>query len=370
MNRSLRLALLVSLSCAPAWAQLQKTKFYLPEYLPERPAEFERAYDATVRLVISESSGLKSSCSSAFISQDGYILTNLHCIEPCLEQEGWFQDGRASLEEGAVYKIVRIRKDSRAPQSLFCEDVSFSVGDNRLIGAHVVLLGAGRSDGLDRKIDEAPASALKGLRANIAEDFALLKFDLPQASACLPVSPAAPAAGQALWIIGYPQETYRNDGYDSDGIRKLITLGIVRKSIREDPYLQSRMLDKGSWLRLSRIYSNPHLLMSGLDAVSGNSGGPLVDASGRLAGIHWGTIAYSRDTQVESTALGVRIEHIVASVQAALGKDKAAGIFSCPAQKTEQPGALRTNFSIQVPSSPPIISADAGAAFFDGMSSR
>lgn len=122
----------------------------------------------------------------------------------------------------------------------------------------------------------------------------------------------------------------RLDGCDSSGYKKHVSPGTVRASIRQDPYLRGLIRDEGRWSRLEYVYAGPDLLLSDIDLMDGSSGGPLVDSSGRLAGLTWGSIARSADEELHATAPGLRIETLRRETEAALGKDEARKVFSCP----------------------------------------
>lgn|GEM_PF-1371584 len=370
--RAIRSLVLAALASAPASAQLQKTKFYLPENLPKRPAEFERAYAATVDLEIPNEGRI---CSAAVVSDDGYLLTDLHCVLHCLEDKGWLKDGRATREKGEGYEIVRIREDFRAPKDMSCENLVWDEAGVRADNPRVVLLGKAKANFSEEKADILSESAVQAVRENM-KDFALLKFELPHPVACLPAAAASPAAGQAVWGIGFPSFTMRYDGYDSSGYKKHISPGIVRKSIREDPYLRGLILDPARWSVIDCIYADPDLLLSDIDLMEGNSGGPLVDASGRLAGLTWGSVAHDGKKELHATALGLRIEALRREIAAGLGEDKAREIFSCPENAASGSASLpagiqdRARRSLRLPPRLNRTVLDAPPVFFDGVSSR
>lgn len=347
-------------AAGPASAGFQKAKFYLPENVPTRPTAFERAYAGTVALEIADEGRI---CSAAAVSRDGYLLTNLHCVLHCLKDKGWLEDGRARVEEGEGYKLVRIAEGSRAPRGVVCENLAWAEGDVYAAGGRVVWLGRGKANFSEERIDELPSRVLEAIRGGM-DDFALLKYELPGPAACIPIAPAGPAPGTPLWGLGYPSWTTRYDGFDSTGYKKHITHGSVRRSIREDPYLRSLITDEERWSRLDRVYSSPDLVLSGLDSMPGSSGGPLLDASGRLAGLTWGVVAYSREKELSATALGLRIDSVVRELRAGLGEARVRKVFDCP----DAAGAA-SSISRPAPALPASLPESAGAfveSLFDG----
>lgn len=334
-RRVLRILTLALFAAVPASAGFQKASIYLPENLPAKPAGFERAYAAAIGLSIPNEGRI---CTGTPVSSDGYLLTNLHCVLHCLEDKGWFKDGRATLEQGENHKIVRIAEKARKPKDTVCENLVWDEGSVYAANGRVVLLGSAKTNFSEEKVGELPETVVEAVYANM-DDFALLKYELPAPAACIPAAPTSPAAGAEVWGIGYPNFTMRYDGFDSTGYKKHIAYGRVRGSIREDPYLQGLVAGDIPWRRLDRVYSQPDLLMSDLDTMGGNSGGPLLDASGRLVGLTWGIVASSSEKHLKATALGLRIEALRRDVSAGLGEARMKQVFSCAPEAAPQASA-------------------------------
>ncbi|MFA6031018.1 MAG: serine protease [Elusimicrobiota bacterium] len=337
----LRILALALLAAVPASAGFQKASIYLPENLPAKPTGFERAYGATIGLSIPNDGRI---CTGTPVSSDGYLLTNLHCVLHCLEDKGWFKDGRATLEQGENYKIVRIAATARKPKDTVCENLVWDEGDVYAANGRVVLLGSAKANFSEEKVGELPETVVEAVYANM-HDFALLKYELPAPAACIPAAPASPSAGAEVWGIGYPSFTMRYDGFDSSGYKKHIAYGRVRGAIREDPYLQGLVAGDIPWRRLDRVYSQPDLLMSDLDTMGGNSGGPLLDSSGRLVGLTWGIVASSSEKHLKATALGLRVEALRRDIGAALGEARVKQVFACP-QEAAAAAPARAAFSV------------------------
>jgi hypothetical protein len=221
------LSLLLLLAVAPAQA-----KFYTLENLPESPAAFRRAYDAAVRLDVLDGAG--DHCSAVVVSGDGYVLTNLHCVKQCLEEAG-FLEKSAEQFSGANYSILHIR-DQR-PADLVCPSLYWQDRDgNPHLNGRIEWLGRGNNTFLDPEVETISEPVFKKILEN-NDDFALLKFDLPEPAACVPLARGAAAPGDRVWNIGYPGFTMRYDGFDSTGYKKHISLGTVTGDVRSDSYL-------------------------------------------------------------------------------------------------------------------------------------
>jgi hypothetical protein len=321
-------AVLVFFLAFPARAQSVKAKFFVPGNLPSGSEALTRAYAAVAYLELSG-----GHCSATLVSSSGHVLTNLHCLLDCLEEKGWTSDGRVRVESGEGWRIWRIREDSRTPDDLVCGGLGLSDGGVRIRGARVLRLGPAFNEFEDVKAGGFPDFVFDKLRGSFG-DYALLKFEVSGPTACLPLAQEVPSKGEAVWAIGYPRATWRGDGHDSKGGgHKYISPGKVRSSVRQDPYLRENLEGEEVWRRLERIYSNPAVAMADGDSLPGCSGGPWVDSSGRLAALHFGSVAFSQTRELRANSVGLRAGFIFSEVSAALGADKAREIFSCPAPR-------------------------------------
>lgn len=321
MRRLLAFCACVALAAPSRAAQ----GFFAPGDLPRKPAGLDAAFAAVIRL---ERANLSDTCSAVAVSADGYLLTNIHCVEGCLEQAGWLEDGGAAVAAGEGYRVLSVARQP-PEEGLACPGYMWSTPSLYTGGARLVWLGRGKETFDEGKVDAMSGDAVSGLAEN-QDDAALLKFDVPSAVPCLRAALAAPGAGEPVWAIGYPLWTTRHDGHDSDGAGKYVSYGLVRGSLRDDPYLPSLIETPSAWARLESIYGKPQLLLSDLDIMPGNSGGAMIDADGRLAALSYGIVKNTQERYLGATALGLRLTTIRAEIEAALGKEKAAAVFSCP----------------------------------------
>jgi hypothetical protein len=322
-------------------------RFYTRENLPERPRDFERAYAAALRLEEMNSGG--DHCSAVSVSRDGYVLTNLHCLKNCLSDAG------KALEEitGEHYSIQKPRKQD--PKDVVCGNLAWDDSEgNAHVGGRVVWLGRGSQTFSDPDVETIPAAAFRDVVAH-HDDFAVLKFDLPGPTACVPASAAPPRAGSRVWNLGYPSFSSRGDGYDSSGYKKHISFGAVTTDIRTDAYLSGVIKTEEQWRRLESAYGQPHILLSIVDSMHGSSGSMIVDEEGELVAIHYSATSPSAErmrADLGANGLSVRVDHIRAELKAGLGEDAARRIFDCPATAKPPVKAPRPPVSLEILTDP------------------
>lgn len=317
-------------------------RFYTRENLPNKPRNFERAYDSALRL--GEMNGAGDHCSAVSVSRDGYVLTNLHCLKNCLEDAG---KGLVEITS-EHHSIQKVRKQN--PKGLVCANLAWEDRDGDAhVNGRVVWLGRGSQTFSDEAVESIPDAAFRDVVAH-HEDFAVLKFDLQRPAACVPSSASPPRAGGTVWNIGYPNFTMRYDGYDSSGYKKHVSFGPVTASVREDSYLSALIKTEAQWRRLEAAYGQPHVLLSGVDSMHGSSGSMIVDEEGELVAIHYSATSPSAKrmkADLGANGLAIRVDHVWADLRAGLGEAAARAVFDCPAAPAPPPHPL---INLDIPS--------------------
>jgi serine protease Do len=130
----------------------------------------------------------------------------------------------------------------------------------------------------DKELTRLPRVRARALYRSAEQDIAVLKLEkAPPALKPLPVLAASPGAGDKVYAIGSP-------GLGAEVLDLTISEGLVSSS--------SRKLKGGLYLQHSAAV-NP-----------GNSGGPLLDEHGRVAGL------VTLKARLEGVAFAVRVEEI------------------------------------------------------------
>ena len=338
-------------------------RFYTYENLPSKPLNFDRAYAAALRLEVVNGGG--DHCSATSVSSDGYILTNLHCVTDCLKENGFADKG---LEEITGDNYTLLKTKIQAPKGLTCANLAWDdAAGNPHMNGRIVWLGGGANTFVDEFVNKLPADVFNDILAH-QDDFAVMKFDLKEPVACVPVAAAAPQAGETAWNIGYPNFTMRYDGFDSTGYKKHISFGAVTGDIRTDAYLTTIITTEDQWKREEAAYDATRILRSITDSMHGNSGSMTINGSGELLAIHYSATSPSAlrmEKDLGANALGLRADVIRQELRSALGEAAAGRIFSCPSAAT----LIKVSDRVRVlPDSPILnnINSLSPAALFDG----
>lgn len=299
--------------------------FFSSQKLPENktPLNLEKTLAAVIPVnnVVGKGRG---NCSGSYISNDGYVVTALHCVSQCLSEQGLLINDKSYSPR---YEIQETQKPW--PSLVTCQ-FDFN---GTLKSAKVVLVGKGRAvfdeDQLGDYSDNERQSFLEQ-----SQDFAILKFE-DLSVPCLQRSPITPAAGVTLWQIGFPTKSKRSAESNSLGGIKEISVGSVYKKYLENLELRERLQ---SWPQSSRdflelYFSLPGILLTNVDSLPGSSGSGVVNASGQIVGIMTSVMLKNPrgqiDKYIEPLILNIGVEHIYSQVKSELGSVKAEEIFSC-----------------------------------------
>ncbi len=287
--------------------------FFRPEWLPVKPNNIERDAAASIEL--------GSRCSSVVLSPDGYVATNIHCVVDCLVPS-YDYDPQIDVKEFKIENLFSVTAiNEQVPKRLNCKDIitiRFSIFDLPVGTPRIVWLGRGQRTYHSELVTHLTPHEVELIRDH-TEDVAILKFDVLPGSPPLPCVPIGKTAqeGDLIWTIGYPVETHRGTGHDSNGRGQFASFGKVTDSIRSDPELNveaAALTDSAErkvfWDRNMSIWDQPHLLQSNVDAFHRNSGGMMVDAEGNLQAILFSITKATDYAYLGNTVIGIRADHV------------------------------------------------------------
>jgi Trypsin-like peptidase domain len=266
-----------------------------------------------------------SYCTAFPVTADGYLLTALHCLRDCLVSQDLAE--QASNSALGLNDLLVVKKSSLVNKT--CPGLSIPQ-----IGASVVRVVA--TGPAIAQYDAHFTSEYSGLFAELktkswhlqANDFALLKVETTKPLSCLRFG-ARPAPHQEIWAVGYPQA---KDGSNTQlgpklGASRGRTYADVEESrtYREQPDQISK-----DWVR-TRSGQKSAIFASASNNF-GQSGGPVVDARGRVVGIVSGFAVPPGKDHVEMHELMAgSLGHVLRSLDSRIANEVATKNVFCAA---------------------------------------
>lgn len=226
-------------------------------------------------------------CSGQFISKQGHFLTALHCLSsnPNLLRTLGIEE---RIDENLYYWQVRVKY----PQNAFIPQVTLRdhLGRDFFSGrAQVVAMGAGMTTArpVPFQGEIEISNELQNIYAQFDGDYIIIKLPIETSRLCLVGSSSAIIEREALWGIGHPAKTMREDFANSDGESLFITQGMADLSMQHNGF--GNILDPEDFDRYYACYMTPNRRVVDMDAFSHMSGGMVINNQGELAGIIVGT---------------------------------------------------------------------------------
>lgn len=294
--------------------------FYRPDQLPEdrQIANIPQILNSAHHLVIGA-----QKCSSFFVSSEGHLLTNLHCVDICLFRE----DLLKNFGQAGVHLDINQRQGN-GRLDLACPEVNIpALG---LTDVRIQYIGRGFANFDDFEVDRLSDESLSRLQDIFTGDFAVLKFEVKN-QACLPVRQTPLAKEDLIWMAGFPSATYRPGYHGSDGINLFFSFGRLGASIRQNVFFQAYAPSELFWQR--QEFWSQQFLISNLDSAFGASGSPWLDQNAQVVALNAGIAGPNLRQNVERaydySSLALPIQNIVEIIKADAGQEFVDQVFNC-----------------------------------------
>lgn len=263
--------------------------FYEPSSLPQpRPKSWFQLQQASFRL-FNNSQSTGDYCSASLISNNGYVITALHCLETCLSEQGLLQSRNFSKVEG---KLLWLDQPATEANPIHCPHLHTEASPG-LSSAEVVFTGKGYADFSDSHIGDFTDEEFQKMQ-EIVSDVAILKFKSERKLPCVKASWEKPAVNEQLWSLSSPALTRRTKN-NSDGVNQFASTGFVTDDVLKNPFVKGYVEQNESLLpRFSKL-ANEKVFLTSLDFYGGSSGAPIFNKNGEIVGVTSSVIGPTRN---------------------------------------------------------------------------
>ncbi len=270
------------LATTPAFAQVALPKSELAPQVQQKLT--------TTALVLDEPD---SYCTVTPITNDGYMLTALHCLRTCLSEIGAGES--ASSPSIGLFDIF-VSKISRSG-GIACPNLS--VPALGIKGVTVVATGSALTQ-YDSNFMFNYTTYYNELKtagfATLRNDFAILKVSPRAPLKCLPLAPNGAAAGATVYAVGYPLP-------DNEKVKPTLQVSGGRVYAGAQDSKMFAAANEKERTYLSALYSEPGVLYSSAFTQFGQSGGPVITADGSIVGVVSGYTATGKPEVHELVAV-------------------------------------------------------------------
>jgi V8-like Glu-specific endopeptidase len=180
-------------------------------------------------------------CTVFPVSEDGYLLTAVHCLKRCLEDA----ESDPHAKPGAATSIVC--KDQTIP--------ALNVSEVQVV---------------------AQGSTTEESRFG---DYAVLKVEAKKSLRCLKLAEKSVASGKTIWAMGFPTPKAKGQIPTLDA-----SAGQLYTRAEESRFYKAQKTDRDR-KNVAQLYSEPGVLYSNAHHMPGQSGGPVVSEDATVIGV-------------------------------------------------------------------------------------
>jgi len=271
------------------------------------------------------------SCTATWLSPDGLMLTNIHCIESCLYMYAEKEDIPGTVMDSngnKPYYIYRLKVNSLSDIQCEFNNVMGLEAQILSLGAHAWIppeFKASLRENYREIHDKLLQEGVNGI--NGLGDFALLKI--------VRTSPVQPINLSRGIYFSYPPSCLKLSQTPiapEQEVRGLSYPDIERPKFKIERQIYSPMVSKGIFIKRDKhpifsfqeiedyFGSDKETIFSSVDAESGSSGSPLLDNNGDVLALVYATLA-PRDAYLEGGTIAIPMETILRKFNKDLGED-------------------------------------------------
>ncbi len=263
-----------------------------------------------------------SYCTAFPVTPDGYLLKALHCVRACLVELGKVDE--AGNDYLGLKDLAVIHNPDKT--DAVCE--KFQVPALGVTGNIKVVATGSALTLYSRELLHDNSGLMQQLRDRgwdrKSNDFALLKIESQAPISCLRMNTQRLMGGQEVWSVGYPMKAKPTDEPELSASRgRLFSRPEDSQTYQGQPTQEDR-----EWVRAQ--FGAANLIFSSAANTFGQSGGPIVDASGAVIGI---TSGFASPPKGKGNAVhelvGTNIVNVLRSLPRELSATLLKGNDSC-----------------------------------------
>lgn len=236
------------------------------------------------------------SCTATTISSQGHMLSARHCLRTCLIRSKVFVE---ELVQGGATNYFKM-----APENLEKSECSVTI-DQQDVKIKIEATSPGMI--LSMNVNSMKTLESKLYKELVEEgytdkgDYVIFKVKgLTEEQACVPISTRPVKPGDMQESLGYPAQTNRPDGFNSDGEQLYYSKGYVLSSIAENSCVQETTFSEYNSKKLLETFDHPKNFMTTLDAIYGSSGTAVMGPDNGVAGILTNVFRLTEYTKLKS----------------------------------------------------------------------
>lgn len=291
---------------------LASAELYRLDKIPSniKPATFDRGRSAALQI---QAEGDEFGCSATIISNQGHVLTALHCLAQCVK----FTEGKSVKSFRFTMPDQQQIRSGKANCKLPFAQEGKKFGS---LAVQVVAAGAGYvfatdTENLKKELDKNPDrraafSQLIEAGVGITGDYAILRVPGLAGRTCAKTSARTASVNESVWNIGYPDT--RSGAVFSPGRVSFAPVGKVDSTVTSG--------QQGANLVMRRTGA----LITSIEAHPGSSGSGVVSYQGDLVGL-----VNAAGTKAGSSSFGSSISYIVSTATVNYGSAVVASAFNC-----------------------------------------
>jgi hypothetical protein len=292
----------------------------------QTPASLDRVKLASVSI---------GGCVGTLISNDGYLITALHCVTgfPIFDSVRESEFGTILFRVDLAKVRLHLAVDGQVGPPTKPVSPNQLVEKAKIIAAGRGFFSSSLDNLADYKKDPKKFQRLMDAGYGIPEDWAIVKIDRANAS-CVKTNSSPLQLGQPVWSVNF---STREKSVSDQKSSQYFSSGIVTRGIEDSVAFQNWLkVQRGSLDQTASIYKSvmnrPGSYAATVDAIPGSSGSGLLNSAGELVGVISDAEWFNENgyaAAVPGSTQGATLESILPKIREQLSPEEFGKIFNC-----------------------------------------